>query len=68
MKITSRQILIDTFVNAVFVYDNKLLLTFNFKDGTRTGAKIENGREILLVGESMDTNRQYACWYPSFYV
>lgn len=28
--------LIDTFVNAVFVYDDKLLLTFNFKDGTRT--------------------------------
>ncbi|MBP3627009.1 MAG: hypothetical protein J6J39_03050, partial [Clostridia bacterium] len=23
-------------VNAVFVYDDKLLLTFNFKDGTRT--------------------------------
>ena len=31
-----RQMLIDTFVNAVFVYDDKLLLTFNFKDGTRT--------------------------------
>ena len=28
--------LIDTFVNAVFVHDDKLLLTFNFKDGTRT--------------------------------
>ena len=28
--------LIDTFVNAVFLYDDKLLLTFNFKDGTRT--------------------------------
>ena len=31
-----RQMLIDTFVNAVFVHDDKLLLTFNFKDGTRT--------------------------------
>lgn len=31
-----RQMLIDTFVNAIFVYDDKLLLTFNFKDGTRT--------------------------------
>ena len=31
-----RQMLIDTFVNAAFVYDDKLLLTFNFKDGTRT--------------------------------
>ena len=25
-----------TFVNAVFVHDDKLLLNFNFKDGTRT--------------------------------
>ena len=31
-----RKMLIDTFVNAVFVHDDKLLLTFNFKDGTRT--------------------------------
>ena len=31
-----RQSLIDTFVNAVFVHDDKLLLTFNFKDSTRT--------------------------------
>ncbi len=31
-----RQILIDTFVNAVYVYDDKLLLTFNFQEGTRT--------------------------------
>jgi hypothetical protein len=31
-----RQMLIDTFVNAIFVYDDKLLLTFNFKDGQRT--------------------------------
>ncbi len=31
-----RQMLIDTFVNAIYVYDDKILLTFNFKDGTRT--------------------------------
>ena len=35
-KESHRQMLIDTFINAVFVYDDKLLLTFNFKDGTRT--------------------------------
>ena len=35
-KEAHRQMLIDTFVNAVYVYDDKLLLTFNFKDGTRT--------------------------------
>ncbi len=31
-----RQMLIDAFVNSIFVYDDKLLLTYNFQDGTRT--------------------------------
>ena len=31
-----RQRLIDCFVNAVFVYDDKIVLTFNYKDGTKT--------------------------------
>ena len=26
----------DTFVNSVFVYDDKLVLTYNYKDGTET--------------------------------
>ena len=52
-----RQMLIDTFVNAVFVYDNKLLLTFNFKDGTRTitlsdvqTATDESGSDLEMFG------------------
>lgn len=28
--------IIDIFVNAVFVYDDKIILTFNYKDGTKT--------------------------------
>ena len=28
--------LIDTFVNAVFLYDDKLVLTYNFREGTET--------------------------------
>ncbi len=31
-----RKMLIDTFINAIFLYDDKMLLTFNFKDGTKT--------------------------------
>ena len=27
---------IDTFVNSVFVYDDKLVLAYNYKDGTET--------------------------------
>lgn len=30
-----RQRLIDCFVNAVFVFDDKIVLTFNYKDGTK---------------------------------
>ena len=28
--------LIDTFINAIFLYDDKLVLTFNYKEGTKT--------------------------------
>lgn len=35
-KESHRQMLIDTFVNRIYVFDDKLLLTFNYKDGTRT--------------------------------
>ena len=31
-----RQRLIDSFVNAVYVFDDKLVLTYNYKDGTET--------------------------------
>ncbi len=31
-----RKMLIDTFINAIYLYDDKMLLTFNFKDGTKT--------------------------------
>ena len=31
-----RETLINTFVNAVYLYDKKVLITFNYKDGTKT--------------------------------
>ena len=31
-----RQRLIDTFVNSVYVFDDKIVLTFNYRDGTET--------------------------------
>ena len=31
-----RKMLIDTFVNAIFLYDDKMVVTFNYKDGTDT--------------------------------
>lgn len=52
-KESHRQMLIDTFVNRIYVFDDKLLLTFNYKDGTRaitlTDAKI-------VVEKNTDSN------------
>ena len=31
-----RETLINAFVNAVYLYDEKVLITFNYKDGTKT--------------------------------
>ena len=31
-----RKALIEIFVNAIFLYDDRMLLTFNYKDGTQT--------------------------------
>ena len=31
-----RETLINTFVNAVYLYDEKILIAFNYKDGTKT--------------------------------
>lgn len=31
-----RQRLVDSFVNAIYLYDDKVLLTLNYKDGSKT--------------------------------
>ena len=31
-----RQTLVDTFINAIYLYDDKVLITFNYKEGTET--------------------------------
>ncbi len=31
-----RQRLIDTFINAIFLYDDRIVITFNYKNGTKT--------------------------------
>lgn len=35
-RLDHRRRLIDSFVNAVFLYDDKLVITFNYKDGAKT--------------------------------
>ena len=31
-----KQRLIDSFINSIYLYDDKIIFTFNYKDGTRT--------------------------------
>ena len=31
-----RQALVDTFINAIYLYDDKVLITFNYKESTET--------------------------------
>ncbi len=31
-----RKMLVDTFVNAIYLYDDKLVITFNYRDGSKT--------------------------------
>lgn len=35
-QLSHRRMLIDTFINAFFLYDDKLVLTYNFREGTET--------------------------------
>lgn len=46
-----RKVLIDTFVNAIYLYDDKLILTFNYKDGTKT-IEFSNITEYLTEQEN----------------
>ena len=31
-----RKMLIETFINSIYLYDDKIIITFNYKDGTKT--------------------------------
>ena len=52
--------LIDTFVNAVFVYDDKLILTYNYQHGTQkiTLKEVEDFLGSDLVGLSPPARRK----------
>ncbi|MEG0092286.1 MAG: recombinase zinc beta ribbon domain-containing protein, partial [Oscillospiraceae bacterium] len=46
-----RQRLIDSFVNAIYLFDDKLVITFNYKDGTKTISLDEvNGSDLTGIG------------------
>ena len=59
-----RQALADTFINAIYLYDDKVLITFNYKEGTETVAfgeavKAEKSSDMSARG-APDIERQIA--------
>ena len=74
-----RQALVDTFINAIYLYDDKVLITFNYKEGTQTvtfGEATEvasegNGSDLdcipALSNDSFQKGCRFSFLYPSFW-
>ena len=48
-----RQALVDTFINAIYLYDDKVLITFNYKEGTQT-VTFGEATEVVSEGNGSD--------------
>ena len=48
-----RQALVDTFINSIYLYDDKVLITFNYKEGTQT-VTFEEAAEVASKGNGSD--------------
>ena len=69
-----RQALVDTFINSIYLYDDKVLITFNYKEGTQT-VTFGEASEIASEGNGSDldcftaprTAAQVMCSSPFYY-
>ena len=69
-----RQALVDTFINSIYLYDDKVLITFNYKEGTQTitfeeaaqAASKENGSDLDCF-TAPRTVAQVMCSSPFYY-
>ena len=55
-KQSHRKMLIDTFINAIYLYDDKMLITFNDKDGTKkiTFSEIQEASKRDASGSDLE--------------
>lgn len=54
---STKQRLIDSFVNAVYLYEDKIILTFNYKDGSKTITLAEiEGSDLSVLGAGLKTS------------
>ena len=64
-KREQRQRLIDSFVNAVYLYEDKIILTFNYKDGSKTITLAEvEGSDLSVLGAPRRSKVNFA---PTFF-
>ena len=65
-----RQALIDTFINAIYLYDEKMLITFNYKEGTETVSFAQAAEAVTReIGSDLDcltAPRRPQQWLPFF--
>lgn len=73
-KLSHKKMLIDTFINAIYLYDDKMFITFNYKDGTRT-VTFEDIKTALTqknTGSDLDCSTAPASgcssWQPDFLI
>ena len=63
-----RQALIDTFINAIYLYDDKMLITFNYKEGTETVSFAQAAEAVAgKIGSDLDcltAPRRPQQWLP----
>ena len=61
--------IIDTFLNSIYVYDDKLVLTYNYKDGTETVSfkEVENTIHSDVENARLPTTQKDG-FVPSFCV
>lgn len=63
-KREQRQRLIDSFVNAVYLYEDKIILTFNYKDGSKTITLAEvEGSDLSVLGAPQNTSHEAAGYF-----
>jgi len=70
-----RQALVDTFINAIYLYDDKVLITFNYKEGTQT-VTFGEATEVASEGNGSDldcftaprTAAQVLCSSPFLFI
>ena len=60
-----RQMLIDVFINAIFLYDDKMLITFNYKEGTKTITfdDVKNEVSEETSGSDLDCSSAPELWF-----